>query len=353
MKNLIIKNLKQQYMYGAVGVRDISLECDSGEIISVLSHSEGGKTSLLKAIAGLYPILEGKIYIDGKDVTNLPPKDRNVLLVYEDGGFFNRKSVFYNLSYSLKIRKTSYDIIKDKVLSVARELKIEHLLGEKIFRLSENEKVKVMIARAMLRKASVYLFDDPFKRVLPQDRHAVFIELLPFIKKLDGAVIFATTSVDEARTISERTFIMSYGFVVDEGNFDDLYARPSTLTSYKFVKGYESNIIKAKVSEDEEGVYIDILNKKIKLSSDKLINPIYIGKETIASFITYPAKEGIKHELGFLEYYNNRIILHSKIDNHSIKTVIENKEDISEYIDIDISSLKLFDINSEKLVYFD
>lgn len=351
MKNLIINNLKQQYTYGAVGIQDISLECDANQAISIFSKSEGGKTSLLNSIAKLCPIVSGEIFINGKNIAEQSPKELDILLIHQDGGLFKRRSVYYNLSFPLLIRKVDKTQIKAKITEVAHKLNLQHFLKEKIYMLSSAQKVKVSLARAMLRTASVYLLDNPFKQAPPEERHTLFTELLPHIKALTGAVLFATDSFDEARTIAKTGFILNYGFVIDWGNFDDISKSPRNFTTYNMIKNYADNIITT-IAEEDSGIYINILGKKVYLDESKLRQPIYIGNQVILSFSTKAsAEEGIVSEFNYIEYHHNTPIMHSTIDNISIKTVLQHAT-LPKYIDIDEQSIKLFDINSEKNIYY-
>lgn len=349
MKNLVVNKLIQTYTYGNTGVQELSLECDKGECASILAGKEGGKTSLLKCIAGLYPAQSGEILINGIDITKKPPKDRDVMLLYEDGGLFKLRSVFYNLSYPLKIRKIEKDIIKEKILVAAQKLDITHLLFEKVNTLSDSEKLKVMFARALLRQASVYLFDDIFRIAQPQERQSLFSELLPLIKELEGAVLFATSSADEAMTVGKKIVIMNYGYVVDEGDISLLKNSPRCLTSYKFMHSYATNMLITKVLEDGSGTYIELLGKRISLDGQKLLNPIYIGCEIIACFET-KAVGDIEYRLKYFEYYNNTRFMHGESHGETIITKAEGE--MPDGLDIDLNSLKLFDINSEKSVYY-
>lgn len=349
MKNLVINKLVQTYTYGNTGVQELSLECGSGECVAILAGKEGGKTSLLKCLAGLYPAQSGEILINGINITAKPPKDRDVMLLYEDGGLFKLRSVFYNLAFALKIRKVPQDIIKEKILSAAKELGITHLLFEKVNTLSDSEKLKVIFARALLRKASVYLFDDIFRIAEPQERQSLFSKLLPVIKELEGAVLFATSSADEAMSIGNQIVIMNYGCVVDQGDISRLKDSPRCLTSYKFMHSYATNVVITKVAEDENGVFIELFGKRVALDGQKLINPIYIGGEIIACFETKSGGD-IAFRLKYYEYYNNTRFMHS--ESHGSGIITKAEHEIPEGLAIDLKSLKLFDINSEKSVYY-
>jgi multiple sugar transport system ATP-binding protein len=350
MKNLVINNLVQSYTYGNTGVNGLSMECGGGECTAVLAAQEGGKTSLLKCIAGLYPAQSGEILINGVDITKKPPKDRDVMLLYEDGGLFNLRTVYYNLAYPLKIRKINKETTKQIILSVAKKIGISDILFEKISTLNGCQKLLVMFARTKLRKASVYLFDDIFRIAEPQHRQELFSRLLPHIKELEGAVLFATSKADEAMSVGQNIIIMNYGYVVDEGDINKLKNSPRCLTSYKFMHSYATNMLTVKVGEYEEGVFIELLGKRIALDVKKLINPIYIGGEVTACFETL-AEGDIKYGYKYIEYYNNTPFMHSDINGVDIVTKTENGS-LPQGLNIDLHSLKLFDINSENCVYY-
>ncbi|HHU42899.1 MAG: ABC transporter ATP-binding protein [Bacillota bacterium] len=351
MKKIVLKNLRQQYTYGAVGIQELSIELDDRETVAVLGGREAGKTSLLKCIAGLAPQTGGEIYINSRLVNSAKPKDRDVLMVYEDGGFFERRTVFYNLSYPLKIRKLDKNDITNRVVDISKKMGFEYLLDYKIYTLTLSERLRVMIARALLREASVYLFDDPFKNVQPYLRRKLFNELYPYIKNINAPKIFATSSADEAKTVADKIVILNYGFVTDMGKAEDIIKNPNCLLAYRYMYGDTSNIVKTKIQQEEDAVFIEILGQRINIEKDKLLNPIYIGKEVLVCFLLKENDKGLKAHKEYIEYVNDFKVLHGKIAYTDVKFYIDREKD--EYFAlIDQDTLKIFDINSQRNIYF-
>ncbi len=351
MKNLIIKNLIQQYTYGIRGIQDLSLECEDNETVAILGEKEAGKTSLLKCIAGLVPQSGGEIIINGQVVNDKKPRERDVLMVYDDGGFFELRTVFYNLSYPLKIRKVQKEIITKKVTEVSRKLGFEYLLDYKINSVNFYDRLKVMIARALLREASVYLFDDPFKNAQPFYRQKIFSQLFPFIKEIKGAKVFATSSPDEAKTVGDKIVVMNYGFVTDEGDIKSISKSPNCLLSYKYMYGPFSNAIKAKIEKDEKGAYVNILGERVLIDERELINSIYIGKEVIACFTLEQSSKEIEIKKRFIQYLNNQKVLHGQANGKKVSMFIQDEKE-KYFATVNKSSLRLFDVNNERKVYF-
>jgi ABC-type sugar transport system ATPase subunit len=310
MNALQIKNLYMQYRYGALALQNINLEVEQGKICTILSLSEGGKTSLIKGIAGLYPISRGEIILKDRILNNLPIKDRNLTIMYEDGCLFKGRTVLYNLLYPQKIRKVN----KIEALDIASRLIDEFDLIEykdiKVRKLNNETKFKLAIARLFLRVSDLYLIDDPLKVFENEDRAKQFEYFHPYLVKLSklAPVVYATSNVKDCLILSENVSLLNYGVQLQSGNINEIITHPNNVTSYSlFHEGMISD--KVKLVKSSEDIYLELDNKKIFINENNLLNDIYIDSEVLACYLTG--------------------------DNG-----------------IDISTLRLFDINSEKLIYF-
>ena len=192
MKRLTVKNLNVKYRYGALAVSDLTFFAEKG-VTCILGAEESGKTSLLKAIAGLIKPISGEVYFDETPSEQLRLRDRNVCLIYEDGGFFERKTALYNLQYPLKVRKTT-EMDMAQAIEAATEIvgfKPEDL-NTPVNKLTKEKRVLLGYARAFLRKADVYLIDDVIKDAT--DRDALFLQIKPLVERLadNSIVLYAT-----------------------------------------------------------------------------------------------------------------------------------------------------------------
>ena len=154
-------NLSHQYRFGSLSFSNLSFSLQKGEMLCLYGKEECGKTSVLKTLCGLLPGKTGTIILDGKDITHSKPEERNLTLLHEDGGFFEGKSVYYNLVYPLRIRKEREEYVSDKVKEVSELFNIASLLSKKVNKLTENERIAVEFARLFIRKSNGYLLDDP------------------------------------------------------------------------------------------------------------------------------------------------------------------------------------------------
>lgn len=310
MNSLIVKNLYLQYNFGQLALQNINFEVAQGEILTVLAPSDGGKTSLIKGLAGLVKVLRGDIILNGKNITTLPIRDRNVSVMYEDRCLFNNKSVFFNLLYPLKIRKTELDSAHKKVGELLDEFDLQKIKDIKISKLSEQDKFKVALARLFIRKSDAYLIDDPLFVFKDEERIKIFEYFLPYLKNLGkiAPVVYATSSIEETKILNDMVIILNYGVQLQAGSLAGIVARPNNVLSYKL---FHNNVIveETRIIQGAKGVYLTIAGKEITIDIEKLINPIYIDAEVLACYL------------------------------------LEGK-------DINKNSLYLFDKNSEKLIYF-
>ncbi len=273
--NIEVKNLSVQHRHGALAVNNLSFSVGKGQLLTVLGDNESGKTSLLKAIAGLYTITGGYIYFDQKEGNKMPIKDRKVCLMHEDGGFFNHRSVLFNLEYPFKIRKQKFDCNCLRFIST-------NILHKKISKLTTEEKIDVMFERMSNRTdVGIYLFDDPFKKLPENEQEKYFDKYLPFILSLkeNAAVIFATTDHKEAEKLHSEVILLHYGTEQQRGRIEDFSDQPNSLCAL-----YYSNVDYSygmTTVQQGETPFVQIGEKIINLNKKCFLNEIYIGKEVI------------------------------------------------------------------------
>ncbi len=221
--------------YGAVEViHGIDLDIRHGEFAVFVGPSGCGKSTLLRMIAGLEEITAGEIRIDGRIVNHLPPRDREIAMVFQDYALYPHKSVFDNLAFSLKLRKLPKEDIEERVRAAAGILKIEHLLDRKPRALSGGQRQRVAMGRAIVRQPKLFLFDEPLSNLDALLRSEMRAEIKKLHQRIGKTTIYVTHDQVEAMTLAERIVVLSGGNIMQVGTPDDIYNRPAS----KFVAGF-------------------------------------------------------------------------------------------------------------------
>ena len=273
---LEVKNLRQTYFYGTNALNGISFVLNEGEKLAVLSKKGGGKTSLLKCIAGLFPAESGNVILDDKDVTNLKIKDRGVRLVYDDGGLISKRTVLYNLTYPLKIRKINKDERVSIAYQIAKDYGLEPFIKEMTFRLFTPEIIALALARLELRDSSLTLIDDIFSLACGQERKEIFEKFLPKLHSIGGNVIFATDSVEEAFSFADKVLILNNGYQDQIGTFDELKNHPQSLLVDELINPNKNRMVLGVVN----GV-VELDDVKIKLPDEYDCDEVFVSYELI------------------------------------------------------------------------
>ena len=221
-----IKNLKVDL--GDFLLQDINLNIKSGEYFLILGPTGAGKTVLLEAIAGLYPIIKGEIRIDGKEITKLNPEKRGIGIVYQDQVLFPHLSVEENIAFGLKLRKYPKGEIKAKVGAMAEVVGIPHLLKRSPVTLSGGEKQKVALARALVTEPRVLLLDEPLSALDPESKEKMQGELREVHRQIKVTIIHVTHDFEEAVALGHRVAVLNDGSIVQVGTPEDFLRHPSS-----------------------------------------------------------------------------------------------------------------------------
>lgn len=276
-----VKKLTQKYRFGTLAFSNISFLIEKGDVLCILGKGESGKTSLLKTLCGINKPESGSIIVDNKDYTYKPIRDRNFFLLHENYGFFTHKTVFYNLSYPLRIRKISLESISKKISDISREFGLENILNEKIIKISEDDKIIVAIARAKLQNRQAYLFDNPFAHA--KNRQELFVRFLPFFKALkqNSYLIYATDDVREAEMLQAKTLVTHYGYAHQCATIEELKNNPLSCTVYDL---FHLDYIEDKgiiVQRDNGEIFLQTKQTDYPLLKNALLNEIFIEKEVL------------------------------------------------------------------------
>ncbi len=217
-----------------LAVRGIDLDIADKEFVVLVGPSGCGKSTTLRMIAGLEEISDGEIAIDGHVVNDVPPKDRDIAMVFQNYALYPHMSVFENMSFGLRLKKVPKDAIRRQVEMAARILDITELLDRKPKQLSGGQRQRVAMGRAIVRDPKVFLFDEPLSNLDAKLRVQMRTEIKKVHQKVRTTTIYVTHDQVEAMTLADRVVVMNQGRIEQVGAPNDLYHNPAT----RFVAGF-------------------------------------------------------------------------------------------------------------------
>ena len=221
MASLSLRNVTKKYPNGFVAVKDFNLEIADKEFIIFVGPSGCGKSTTLRMIAGLEDISSGELYIDGKLVNDVEPKDRDIAMVFQNYALYPHMSVYDNMAFGLKLRKTPKDEIDRKVHDAAKILDLEHLLDRKPKALSGGQRQRVAMGRAIVRSPKVFLMDEPLSNLDAKLRGQMRVEISKLHQRLETTIIYVTHDQTEAMTLGTRIVVMKDGVVQQGKGLED------------------------------------------------------------------------------------------------------------------------------------
>lgn len=234
MAEVRLEHVDRTYKGEVEAVKDLNLTIQDGEFLALLGPSGCGKTSTLRMIVGLEPITAGDIYIGGRRVNNVEPKDRDVALAFETYALYPPLTIRENINFCLRARKLPAEEIDRRVAEVAGLLEIEHILDKKPGELGGGEKQRVSLARALIRQPAVFLMDEPLSHLDASQRSRMRTELKRLHADIQTTTVLVTHDQLEAVAMAERIAIMNYGELQQVGNVDEVYNEPAN----EFVAGF-------------------------------------------------------------------------------------------------------------------
>ena len=368
MASLSLKNVCKVYPNGFEAVKNFNLEIADKEFIIFVGPSGCGKSTTLRMIAGLEEITSGELWIGNTMVNDVEPKDRDIAMVFQSYALYPHMSVYDNMAFGLKLRKTPKDKVDKLVHEAAKILDIEHLLDRKPKALSGGQRQRVAMGRAIVRNPKVFLMDEPLSNLDAKLRVQMRIEISKLHQRLESTIIYVTHDQTEALTLGTRIVVMKDGVMQQVATPIDLYTKPCNLFVAGFIGSPQMNFIDCKVVRDEEGIKLAFGSYAVKLpesKAEKLVEGGYIDKDVIMGirpedikdeeiFINAGSSNVLDATVRVYEMLGAEVFLYFSVEGHDLtvrvnpRTTARPGDTIK--IALDTSKIHIFDKDTETTI---
>lgn len=367
MAEVTLKNISKVYDGGKPAVKDVNIDIKDKEFVVLVGPSGCGKSTTLRMIAGLEEITEGELFIDGKKVNDVSPKDRDIAMVFQNYALYPHMSVYENMAFGLKLRKFPKEEIKARVMEAAKILGLEEYLERKPKALSGGQRQRVAVGRAIVRKPKVFLFDEPLSNLDAKLRVQMRTEISKLHHSLGATMIYVTHDQTEAMTMGDKIVIMKDGVIHQIDSPLNLYNYPANKFVAGFIGSPSMNFIEG-IIEKEGGLVFKSLGKglEIKMGNgyDKKLGN-YTGKKLwlglrpediydAATTALQPSFSKGEFTLEVVEPMGNEIFLYFQVDGIQFTARIPAREKPEartvRSIYFDTAKLHFFNSETEKAI---
>ena len=367
MSSLSLRHIYKIYDGNVKAVSDFNLEIDDKEFIVFVGPSGCGKSTTLRMIAGLEEITAGELYIDGKLVNDMDPKDRDIAMVFQNYALYPHMTVYDNMAFGLKLRKASPQEIDSRVREAAAILGIEPLLARKPKALSGGQRQRVALGRAIVREPKVFLLDEPLSNLDAKLRVQMRTEITKLHHKLATTFIYVTHDQIEAMTMGTRIVVMKDGIMQQVDTPQFLYDSPQNLFVATFLGSPQMNLFNAVLSREGDNVYATFGSNRILISPEKanrIIDEKYFGVPVVLGirpedihdeevFIANSPETIIDAHVDVMEKLGNETYLYMDVDGKEdyavaridARTKVKANENVK--LAVDSHHIHLFDPTTE------
>ena len=346
-----------------VAVDDFNLSIQDKEFVVLVGPSGCGKTTTLRMIAGLESITSGDVYIGNRLINKLPAKDRNIAMVFQNYALYPHMTVFDNMAFSLEMRKTSKDEIKQRVQEAAEILDIQALLLRRPKQLSGGQRQRVALGRAIVRKPEVFLFDEPLSNLDAKLRAQTRLELKKLHERLATTAVYVTHDQIEAMTMGDRIVVMHEGFIQQVGSPLELYDRPANKFVAGFIGSPAMNLFEAQLDGAGDGVSLRAGDFTLDLPPEKAKHfQDYTEQKVIVGIRPEDFKQAAEHSPGktipatveVVEPLGNETYVNVAAGNVALTAAVGRRAVIKPHSSLNLvpifENMHLFDISSEKSI---
>jgi multiple sugar transport system ATP-binding protein len=366
MAQVSLQNVCKIYAGGIRAVNNVNLGIENKEFMVLVGPSGCGKSTTLRMIAGLEEISEGNIYIGDRKVNQVPAKDRDIAMVFQNYSLYPHMSLFENMAFGLKLRKYPKNEIIERVNEAAEILGIKHLLNRKPKEISGGERQRVAVGRAIVRKPMVFLFDEPLSNLDAKKRVEMRTEIHKLHTRLQTTIIYVTHDQVEAMTMGDRIAVMDKGILQQCADPISVYDHPKNKFIAGFIGSPPINFMYGKIIKKEGRLYFDEGKIKVKLVEDmyKKITP-YAGKEIILGirpedvydklFVSEaPPENVVRVNCEVVEPLGSEVYIHLNTGKHTFiaRVGAHNKPAVNQDMDLvfDMSKVHFFDKDTEETI---
>ena len=313
---------------GVVAVQAFNLDIADKEFIVLVGPSGCGKSTTLRMVAGLEEISGGELYIDGKLVNDVAPKDRDIAMVFQNYALYPHMTVYDNMAFSLKLRHAPKDEIDKKVREAAEILDITQYLERKPKALSGGQRQRVAIGRAIVRDPKVMLMDEPLSNLDAKLRNEMRAEIIKLRKRIDTTFIYVTHDQTEAMTLGDRIVIMRDGYIQQIGTPQEVFNHPSNLFVAGFIGMPQMNFFDAKLTREGDKFFVELGGYKVELSADKEARLLKNNVQSQAITLgvrpehTNIGQNGIKAKVDVSEMMGSSVHLHLSAEGKDVIVIV-------------------------------
>ncbi|MFA6217369.1 MAG: sn-glycerol-3-phosphate ABC transporter ATP-binding protein UgpC [Candidatus Omnitrophota bacterium] len=366
MAQVSLKNVSKVYPNGVKVVNNLNLGVENKEFLVLVGPSGCGKSTTLRMIAGLEEITEGDIFIGNKKVNDVPAKDRDIAMVFQNYALYPHMTVFENMAFGLKLRHYPKHEIIQRVNEAAEILSIKHLLHRKPKELSGGERQRVAVGRAIVRKPLVFLFDEPLSNLDAKLRVQMRTEIHKLHIRLQTTIIYVTHDQIEAMTMGDRIVVMKGGVIQQVADPISIYDHPKNRFVAGFIGSPPMNFMNGKIIKKSGKVYFTEGKISVKIVDDMLskITP-YIGRDIIFGirsedvydklFVSEaPPENVVRVNCEVVEPMGSEVYLYLNTGKHTFiaRVGAHNKPQVNQDMDLvfDMSKVHFFDKETEETI---
>ena len=357
MASISFKNVNKTYDNGVTVIDGLNLDIKDKEFVVLVGPSGCGKSTTLRMIAGLEDISSGELYIGDTLVNDVEPKNRDIAFVFQSYALYPHMSVYDNMAFALKLRKTPKDEIDKRVREAAKILEIEEYLDRKPKALSGGQRQRVALGRAIVRSPKVFLLDEPLSNLDAKLRAGMRAQISSLHKKLGTTFVYVTHDQTEAMTMGDRICVMKKGYIQQYDTPTVLYNDPANLFVAGFIGSPQMNFIDATVSEKEGKYFLNF--GEVSVPCNKKGIKEYVGKTVVlgirpenvkigASDHSFKAPVDICEHTGaekylYLNYANTKIIAR-------VANTVEATSDSVVDVNFELTKIHTFDKETELVI---
>ena len=313
---------------GVVAVQEFSLDIADKEFIVLVGPSGCGKSTTLRMVAGLEEITDGELLIDGKLVNDIPPKDRDIAMVFQNYALYPHMTVYENMAFSLKLRHVPKDEIDKKVREAAEILDITQYLNRKPKALSGGQRQRVAIGRAIVRAPKVMLMDEPLSNLDAKLRNEMRAEIIKLRKRIDTTFIYVTHDQTEAMTLGDRIVIMRDGYIQQIGTPQEVFNHPANLFVAGFIGMPVMNFFDAELVKEGSKYFVEVGGYRQELSAEKEARLLANGVESqpitlgVRPEHTDVGDEGVEARVDVSEMMGSSVHLHVNAEGRDVIIIV-------------------------------